>query len=318
MSKSNLPTTSLKGKEKKKALERGKQVLRKKAREKTNKEKDEIFAGYEELSRLSRGIMETEDDESNVEEEEEICFPSSWAKIAGNTEELQRKISEKLISEAKKKSKKAMKHCNPEGGNPNHSQSDGRFTSKGKAGSWSIKHPKTSKDCDAGTYRKTGSGDKKVWSKLPCGRDSDTNLCGTKDGVRKGRKSVKESDGFDSPELQLQSNLSDRLQRVLDKSPSFMQMLLFLIQPIVDAEQSNKIVNNHNVTDKQRENPSSERTEQRAELDEKKKNSPFRSHSPEEIRNVCKTRYNLMTFYEFLDLLQKIEAAKKGVQQKQT
>ena len=281
-------------KEVEKQKERAKTRQKKNNLKKTNKEKEEVFAGYEELSRLARGIVE-DDDSQDISKE----FPDSWAKIAAPDEDTQKKISDRLIAEAKKKSKERMKHCNPEGGNPNHSKEDGRFTSSESDGSWSIKHPKTSKDCDAGTYRKTGKGSQKVWVKQACGRDSDTRLCGTKDGVRAGRSKVTESDEFDSVESKIESELADRLQKVQDREPSFVRLLMFLVEPIVGAQ----------IEDTEKHH---------AEISEKKsKHSPLKNYSPDEIRNLCKSRYNLMTFVEFLDLLQRIEAAKKGVPQKQ-
>lgn len=281
-------------KEIEKQKERAKAQQKKDNLKKTNKEKEEVFAGYEELSRLARGIVE-EDDNQDIKNE----FPDSWAKIAAPDEGTQRKISDKLIAEAKKKSKERMKHCNPEGGNPNHSKEDGRFTSSNSDGSWSIKHPKTSKDCDAGTYRKTGRGRQKVWVKQACGRDSDIRLCGTKDGIRAGRSNVTESEGFESIGSEIEMKLADRLQRIQDREPSFVRLLMFLVEPIVGTQ----------IGDTEKHH---------AEISEKKsKQSPLKNYSPDEIRNLCKSRYNLMTFVEFLDLLQRIEAAKKGVPQKQ-
>ena len=258
------------------------------------------------------------EEEEDEEELEASMFPSSWVKIASADKATQERMTETLLREAKKR--KTKKHCNPEGGNPNHSKETGRFSSKGGTGSWSIKHPKTSKDCDAGTYRKTG-GNKKVWTSLPCGRDSDTKLCGTKNGVRAGRKKVKEevdqSDMLREPldseiEFNLNVQLSDRLDQIKDRAPNFIKHLMFLVEPIIGLKQRDKT----QFDQKQRENPFLKRTELEQGIEEKKKKrkrkSPFQGYSDEEIKSSCKMRYNLMTFDDFLALLNKIEAAKSA------
>ena len=309
-------------------LRKAKANKKRKETTKNSKELNKTFPGIEDLRRYGRGVMtddtnedvvlepdeqhdQLEDDEE--EEETEIIFPASWVKIATRNESIQKEMRDKLLTEAKKKKKERKPHCNKKGGNPHHSKEDGRFTSAESDGSWSIKHPKTSADCDAGTYRKTGKGKQKVWTSIPCGRDSDTKLCGTKDGVRSGRsvkkvKKITESDIMDELfiDMSTQEELGDRLQKLLDRDPKFLSHLAYLVAPLNimqkkhSARQDNNSVETHS-----------------AQLDEKKKKkvkSPFRGHTDEEIRSACRSRYNLMSFDEFLALLNKIEAAKKGVQ----
>ena len=298
---------------------------------KNDREMDDLFAGWEGLKKLQRGtVLEDESEhstfaepsteQSDDEDSEEICFPASWVKIASNDKATQDKMMETLLRESKSKKKGLKKHCNPKGGNPNHSKEDGRFSSRSSKGSWSIRTDKTGPDCDAGTYRKTG-GNKKVWVKQPCGRDSDVNLCGTKDGVRAGRK-IKESESElasidsgsfeDQQDVKLNMQLSDRLDKIKDRSPDFVKHLAFLVKPIIDLEQRD----NSHFDDEQRDNSLSKRTELEQSLDERKrkskKKSPFQGYSADEIRQSCKTRYNLMTFEEFLQLLNRIEAARGG------
>jgi hypothetical protein len=170
-------------------IKKAERQKRRNSRKKTQKEKDEIFHGWDEMTKLAKGIYEEDEPEAESE------YPESWAKIAAEDEETQKKISERLIAEAKKKSKGRMKHCNPEGGNPHHSKETGRFTTADSDGSWSIRTNKTSPDCTAGVWRKAG-GAKRVFVKQPCGRESDKNLCGTKDGVRAGRGKANEDLAF--------------------------------------------------------------------------------------------------------------------------
>ena len=213
----------------KKSLEKEAEKRQKAGKRKKNqKELDAVFPGIGPMRTLAKGIHEEGESPAEVQvkdweklkkgskksskskgegsenkpDGEVDEFPESWAKIAAKDEETQKKIRQKmeesrqkkesiLMELAEKAKKKTKPHCNPKGGNAMHSKSDGRFTSKGKAGSWSIKHPKTSKDCDAGTYRTTGNGNKKVWNKQPCGRDGKYK-CGTKDAVKKGYAPTKE------------------------------------------------------------------------------------------------------------------------------
>jgi hypothetical protein len=313
-------------------LRKAKANKKRKETRKNSEELNKTFPGIEDLRRYGRGVMtddtnedvvlepdeqhdQLEDDE--VEEEEtEVVFPASWVKIATRNESIQKEMRDKLLTEAKKKKETKRKpHCNKKGGNPAHSQSDGKFTSSDDpTGSWSIRHPKTGADCDAGTYRKTGPK-KKVWTKLPCGRDSDTELCGTKNGVRSGRpvkkaKKITESDTDIMDELFIdmstQEELGDRLQRLLDRDPKFLSHLAYLVAPL------NIMQKKH--SDRQDNNSVETHSDQLDEKKKKKVKSPFRGHTDEEIRSACRSRYNLMSFDEFLALLNKIEAAKKGVQ----
>ena len=288
---------------------------------KNYRELDDVFPGIEDLQKVVVGTILEDEEEDKVPTEEEhgqTDIPESWIKIATRNESIQMEMRNRLLSEAKKKQRKP--HCNKKGGNPNHSKEDGRFTSAESDGSWSIKHPKTSADCDAGTYRKTGKGKQKVWTSIPCGRDSDTNLCGTKNGVRAGRskKSIKEVEllstrvknlidrewdrlsGEDSKDNPF-SDLVDRFQSIQDRDPQFLVNLTYLLSPLVSRE-------------KELEKQTSQHGEELDERKKKKVKSPFRGHSDEEIRSACRSRYNLMTFDEFLVLLNRIEAAKKGLQ----
>lgn len=110
-------------------------MIKVKIKESTQREKDEILPGWEEMQRLAHGIMQEDD-------------------------------------ELTEKEKKKKRNCSK--GNPYHTGKDGRFTSKDDAGSFSLSEPVRGRDCTSGQSsmpgRKIVKKDRRL--KPPrCGRD---------------------------------------------------------------------------------------------------------------------------------------------------
>ena len=112
--------------------------------------KEKVLPGSKEFSKLSRLLM---DDENDEEEEVELLAepPDTYKPFPYSQSQ----------TEDKNKKPDCMK------GNGNHSKKDGRFTTPKSAGSWS-KSPFSGKekDCKHGSYR----ANPQKWTKVPCGR----------------------------------------------------------------------------------------------------------------------------------------------------
>ena len=112
--------------------------------------REDWFAGWEEFSRLSRGIMEEPEKEEEDEEVELLAVPPPSYDPTADDELLEKK--------------KKKPDCLP--GNPEHRASDGKFAKKGTGASWSKgPHRGHRKDCKHGSRRSKGR-----FTKVACGR----------------------------------------------------------------------------------------------------------------------------------------------------
>ena len=276
-------------KPKKKRKYKGKEI----ERPETDRErKDRLLPGYDDMKRLSNGIPEDKtdacliDDEINDDDEmEDDCLiPLNWADIASSNPNTQKRMRQ-TINEARDraKKKKEKKNCSP--GCPYHNE-DGEFTSSGVKGSWSVSNPDGKQDCDYGKMSTTGVGKGKRWVRQPCGRkDVDTPNVKAKYRCKDG-SAVNEADETRPIDIDpAYEDLADRFQRVIDRSPSFLKYLTYLLKPLVDIE---------NVG-----------------LTEKKNTNRHKGLSREEIRSLC-SRSGFFGWTDFLMKLSAIEQAKKG------
>ena len=203
----------------------------------TQEEKDEIFGGYEELNRLAKGIYE-EDEEDEDKDSIADVIPDNWGELMSNDRRVRDSFRIKITEarEKKSKKKKIMPHCRKDGSNPYHSGETGEFTSRDKAASWSIRHPKTSKDCKAGLARMSGGRELFHKHSQECGREGEW-LCGEKD--KKKREKTRNEILIEGEAFELEAEhvdeLSKRLQSIQDRSPEFLQSLRYLIAPLVTA-----------------------------------------------------------------------------------
>lgn len=121
----------------------------------TQRERDKVFRGWEEFMRLSRGLMQEEEEESIL-----LAKPPETYEAFPDEDELGDELEEK-------KTKTKKPDCVK--GNPHHGK-DGKFSSKAKAGSWSKTHPQgrgsADPKCKHGQYRSRGR-----WTKVRCGRE---------------------------------------------------------------------------------------------------------------------------------------------------
>jgi len=117
--------------------------------------REDWFAGWEDFSRLSRGIMEEPEKEEEDEEVELLAVPPpSYDPTADDQ-------ADDLLEKKKKK----KPDCLP--GNARHRADDGKFAHKGRGGSWSKgPHTGSRQDCQQGSKRLPG----KRWTKVACGR----------------------------------------------------------------------------------------------------------------------------------------------------
>lgn len=290
-------------KPKKKRTYKGKKI----ERPETDRErKDRNFPGYDELKRISTGIMEDEeetqdkegcliDDEINDDpegSESDCLIPLKWAKLASSNLATQEKMKQ-TIQEARdrKKKKETKKNCEP--GNPWRDDL-GRMTSPDKAASWSIgnKSGVGRPDCNYGKKKKTGSGRSTSWTRRECGREDveDPNIKAKhrcKDGsvVKEGDSEVLDSAWEKTTGDVFGNQISDRLQKVLDRDPNFIKHLSFLLKPMIDKEKGDQLV--------------------------REKRAKTKGMNREEIRQLCSAS-GFFGWTDFLLKLSAIEQAKKG------
>tara|TARA_Y100000592_G_scaffold99176_1_gene174312 strand:- start:614 stop:1549 length:936 start_codon:yes stop_codon:yes gene_type:complete len=295
-------------KPKKKRKYKGKEI----ERDETDRErKERHFAGYDDLKRLSLGIPEENeddgcliDDEINDEEEteEEDCLiPLKWAKLATSNPATQDKIRQTIQEARDKKNKKSDKK-NCEAGNPWRDDL-GRLSSVEDAASWSIgnKDGVGRSDCKYGKKKKSGSGRSTAWTKRECGREDveDPNVKAKhrcKDGsvVKEGESEVID-DAWKETQDVFTGQIADRLQKVMDRNPSFLKHLTYLLRPLVDYE---------------KKEPEQTERSKFIPVAEKKKNR-HKGLSREQIRDLC-SRSGFFGWSDFLLKLSAIEQAKKG------
>ena len=120
----------------------------------TQRERDKVFRGWEEFMRLSRGLMQEDEEESML-----------LARPPETYEAFPDEVDQEEDLEEKKKPKKP--DCVR--GNANHNKK-GQFSSKAQAASWSKTHPQgrgsVDPKCKHGQYRSRGR-----WTKVRCGRE---------------------------------------------------------------------------------------------------------------------------------------------------
>ena len=285
-------------------------------------QRDRVFPGYADFKKASIGVYEDEDlengedgyllDDELVDDEdddsEDCLIPLKWAELASGNPET-RKMMRKTISESRKRTKEKKKQCTP--GNALHG-TDGRFTSKGKKGSWSIRTPGT--DCDHGQMRTTGKGNQKQWTKVLCGRrDKDNpNVKADRrchDGAKVNEKNI-DNDGlpYDPPVSAIDAmnsvaslddiykddvsgELGDRLQKIIDRHPQFITHLAYLLKPMIDLEKSSQ--------------------DSLVRERKKKHKNPLLNVSREQARQWA-AQIGFFGWSDFLQKLAAIESAKKG------
>lgn len=247
----------------------------------TAEEMNDKFPGYKEMNRLAKGIME-EDEEDQVkdDEDEEECIasaiPLSWGKIMTDDKSIQESFKRRL-DEGKNK------NCHP--GNPNHDE-DGRWTTKGTRGSWSVSNPDNKSDCDWGQLRATGRGGETQWTKTRCGREErdDPSVKAKwkcKDGtLSETNDELAKEVGVDIETL---TALKDKVDSILGTHPHFFEDLTELINMIQTTPEP---------------------------IDEKKKR-PMTSRSREDIQKIC-NRYGFSSWIQFLQRLNAIKKAESG------
>ena len=314
-------------KPKKKRRYKGKEI----ERPETDRErKDRHFAGYDDLKRLSLGIPEENedegcliDDEINDEDEqiEDDCLiPLKWAKLATSDLATQEKMKQ-TIQEARIREKKKSEKKNCQAGNPWRDDL-GRMTSPDKAASWSIGNQDGvgRSDCKFGKKKKTGSGRSTSWTRRECGREdvTDPNIKAKhrcKDGSVVKEQDEEKSD-WEKTIDPYTSELSDRLQKILDREPNFIKHLTFLVKPLIGigdhAERDSDSVNNDATNGSQREKPDRSKLIPVAE-----KKNRHKGLSREQVRGLC-AKSGFFGWSDFLLKLSAIEQAKKGsINQKQ-
>ena len=310
---------------------------KKKPRKETEAERRErLFPGHDLQRQLSKGIVEEEDDDQREksqsqrdiltidnaelavgqdddclvddelsdddhEDDDDCLIPLSWAKLATNDPEIQKKMTQTIQESRsrvleKKKSKPKKKNCSP--GNPLHSTS-GEFTGKGKKGSWSIRTK--GEDCNYGQLKTTGRGNEKRWTKTTCGREDpkDDNKKAKykcKDGSLNEEENNFRDDVWDKTLMQLQ----DRLQKLLDRDPQFLKRLAYLLKPMTDME-------------REESNMTIGQAAAQAIMNEKKKGrkNPLHALTRDQSRTYCAS-LGFFGWTDFLMKLNAIEAAKKG------
>ena len=123
------------------------------------RERDKFMPGWEEFMRLSRGIMEDEDDQAEETDVELLAEPPpSYNPFPDELEDDERdQLEEK---------RKEKPDCVP--GNPHH-DSQGKFSTKGSGKSWSKTHPDGAANdpsCKHGQRKSKGR-----WTRVRCGRE---------------------------------------------------------------------------------------------------------------------------------------------------
>jgi len=122
------------------------------------RDRDKFMPGWEEFMKLSRGIMEDEDDQAEEFEVELLAEPPPSYKAF--PDELDPKDEDELTEK-----RKVKPDCIP--GNPAH-RKDGKFARKGKGASWSKTHPDGAANdptCKHGQRKSKGR-----WTRVRCGR----------------------------------------------------------------------------------------------------------------------------------------------------
>ena len=123
------------------------------------RERDKFMPGWEEFMKLSRGIMEDEDDQGEESDVELLAEPPpSYDPFPDELDDEERDELEEA--------RKEKPDCIP--GNPHH-DSKGRFSTKGSGSSWSKTHPDGAANdtsCKHGQRKSKGR-----WTRVRCGRE---------------------------------------------------------------------------------------------------------------------------------------------------
>ena len=218
---------------------------------KTNKEKDKIHPGYLELDRLSRGVVEEEEDDEVVGSLEcDKCLvnssfvpPSNWGAMMSNDKTTQA-LFEKRLNTMRKK-----------------------FITEGS-------------DPVEDIERITND------MMLSLGGD----------------------------QYKIQSQVSDRLQKIQDNHPEFISLLSFLVEPLQDSRTKlgMKYPEFPTLFD---DDAVEDIADDAEELNERKKsraNTPVSKMSPEQVQAMCRQRFGLMSMEDLLNLIDRIKRAEQG------
>ena len=188
---------------------------------KTQAEKDEVYPGYEDMNRLAKGIVESDEDEDTEEASlmESFIPPENWGRLMSDRKQTQ------LLFEERLKTQRA------------------RF----------------------GNGRSEEQVADDVW------------------------------DSMKSDESSLEDELSTRLQKVQDRSPEFVRLLTYLVEPILNRPELGV------VDDDLSERKKKHRAEQ-----------SFDKMNAEQIQAMCRQRFGLMTLDALLNLIDRLNQASAG------
>jgi len=102
---------------------------------------------------------------------------------------------------------------------------------------------------------------------------------------------------MDSDSVNIEDELSTRLQSIQDKDPSFIRHLTYLVQPILDHPDTNK----DNDTDDVTEGTKKHRAE-----------TSFDKMDAAQIQTMCRKRFGLMSLEALLNLIDRMNQATSG------
>ena len=115
-------------------------------------------------------------------------------------------------------------------------------------------------------------------------------------------------------QYKIQSQVSDRLQKIQDNHPEFISLLSFLVEPLQDSRTKlgMKYPEFPTLFD---DDAVEDIADDAEELNERKKsraNTPVSRMSPEQVQAMCRQRFGLMSMEDLLNLIDRIKRAEQG------
>ena len=97
------------------------------------------------------------------------------------------------------------------------------------------------------------------------------------------------------------SKVADRLQKIQDNNPRFVNLLAYLVEPMADADYSTlDFVEPDDVSERKKK---SKKT---------RANTPVSKLDPQQIQTMCRQRFGLMSMNDLLDIIDRIKRAEQG------